>query len=83
MNELAGIAIGVNANCEDPKAANSQEYRQSLEDVLLDRLLPLKIPVVSGLPFGHVPMNATLPIGVNVDLDAVKGDLVITEAAVI
>ena len=82
LQQLAGVAIGVNANCEDPKAAAAREFRQSLEDVLLDRLLPLKIPVVSGLPFGHVPMNATLPVGVNVALDAVKGDLLITEAAV-
>ena len=35
-----------------------------------------------GLPFGHVPHNATLPVGMRVTLDGKKGELVITEPAV-
>jgi len=38
---------------------------------------------VTGLPFGHVRWNATLPFGIQARLDGEKGDLVITEAAVI
>jgi muramoyltetrapeptide carboxypeptidase len=82
LQQVAGIAIGINANCYDPKPRNAREYRQTLEDVFRDRLLPLKVPVVTGLPFGHIPLNATLPVGVRVTLDAVKGDLVIAEPAV-
>jgi len=37
---------------------------------------------VIGLPFGHVPHNATLPVGGRATLDAEAGDLVIEEAAV-
>ena len=61
---------------------DAREYRQTLEDVFRERLLPLKVPVVTGLPFGHIPLNATLPVGVRATLDAVKGDLVIAEPAV-
>ena len=82
LQQVAGIAIGINANCKDPKAKKTKEYRQTLMDVFKERLLPLKIPIVAGLPFGHIPLNATLPIGVRVTLDAVKGDLLFTEAAV-
>jgi muramoyltetrapeptide carboxypeptidase len=82
LQQVAGIAIGINVNCQDPKAKNSKEYRQTLQDVFRERLLPLKVPVVAGLPFGHIPLNATLPIGVRVTLDAVKGDLTIDESAV-
>jgi muramoyltetrapeptide carboxypeptidase len=82
LQQVAGIAIGVNADCKDPKAKTAKEYRQTLEDVFKERLLPLKVPVVAGLPFGHVPLNATLPIGVRAILDGVKGDLLIDEAAV-
>ena len=82
LQQIAGIAIGINANCKDPKAKHAKEYRQSLEDVFKERLLPLKVPVVAGLPFGHIPLNATLPVGVLVTLDAVKGDLTIDEPAV-
>jgi muramoyltetrapeptide carboxypeptidase len=82
LQQVAGVAIGINANCRDPKAKHAKEYRQTLEDVFRERLLPLKIPVVTGLPFGHIPLNATLPVGGMATLDGIKGDLVITEAAV-
>jgi muramoyltetrapeptide carboxypeptidase len=82
LQQLAGVAIGINANCKDPKAKHAKEYRQTLQDVFKERLLPLKVPVVAGLPFGHIPLNATLPVGVRVTLDAVKGDLTIDEPAV-
>lgn len=75
LQQVAGIAIGLNADCEDPKAKSTREYRQSLEDVLKERLQPLRIPVVTGLPFGHVPYNATLPIGVQAILDGNRGEL--------
>jgi muramoyltetrapeptide carboxypeptidase len=82
LQRLRGIAVGINKNCTDPKARGSSEYRQTLEDVLKERLLPLNIPIVAGLPFGHVRHNATLPVGARAILDAQNGDLVISEAAV-
>ena len=83
LQQVAGIAIGVNKDCKDPKAAEGGEYRQSLDDVFRERLLPLEVPVVVGLPFGHVPINATIPLGVTATLDGERGDLVIDEAAVV
>jgi len=82
LQQVAGIAIGLNKNCRDPKAKKTKEYRQTLDDVFKERLLPLKVPVVSGLPFGHVPWNATLPIGVRVTLDGNAGDLRVEQPAV-
>jgi muramoyltetrapeptide carboxypeptidase len=82
LQQVAGIAIGINRNCRDPKVRQTKEYRQSLDDVFKERLLPLQVPMVMGLPFGHSRYNATLPVGVRATLDADKGDLVIEEAAV-
>ena len=82
LQQVAGIAVGINENCHDPNAKPGGEYRQTLEDVLKERLGPLKVPTVIGLPFGHVPYNVTLPVGGRVTLDANKGDLIITSAAV-
>lgn len=82
LQKVAGIAIGQNANCHDPKAKTAREYRQTVEEVFTERLLPLGIPLVVGLPFGHVPANATLPVGARATLDAFKGDLSIIESAV-
>ncbi len=78
LQTVAGVAVGVCEHCADPKAKTAREYRQTLDDVLKERLLPLKVPVVTGLPFGHTRYNATLPIGGRVLLDAMRGDLVIT-----
>jgi muramoyltetrapeptide carboxypeptidase len=82
LQQVAGVAVGINANCGDPKAKEMKEYRQTVHDVLKERLLPLNIPVVENLPFGHIPINATLPVGAMATLDANKADLIITEAAV-
>jgi muramoyltetrapeptide carboxypeptidase len=82
LQQVAGVAVGTNKDCVDPDAAKSKEYQQSLDDVLRDRLLPLGVPIISGLPFGHVRDNATLPMGLQATLDGVSGDLIIDEAAV-
>lgn len=82
LQQVAGVAIGINKDCFDPKAKGRKEYRQTMEDVFKERLAPLKVPVVLGLPFGHVPMNATLPVGVRAALDGMNGDLIIEESAV-
>jgi len=82
LQQVAGVAAGMNKVSADPAAATSNEYRQTLADVLKDRLLPLGVPVVTGLPFGHVHNNATLPMGLEATLDGENGDLIINEAAV-
>jgi len=82
LSQVAGVAVGMATNCFDPKAALGTAYRQMVEDVLAERLGGLGVPVVRNLPFGHVPLNATLPVGVRAMLDADAGELVIEEAAV-
>jgi len=82
LQQVAGIAVGICNQCVDPKAKSSGEYRQTLEDVFIERLRPLKIPVVIGLPFGHIRHNVTLPVGGRALLDANRGDLIITHPSV-
>jgi muramoyltetrapeptide carboxypeptidase len=82
LQQVAGVAVGFNSQCHDPKAAEAKEYRQTLEDVLADRLGRLTVPVVRDLPFGHVALNATLPVGIQATLEGDAAELVITEAAV-
>lgn len=82
LQQVAGIAVGINKNCRDPKAARVKEYRQTVEDVIRERLLPLGVPLVVGLPFGHLPLNATLPVGAEVELDADRGQLRLLRPAV-
>ena len=81
LAQVAGVAVGVNKDCESD-AKPGGEYRQSGADVVKERLSSLRVPVVTGLPFGHVDLNATIPVGVMARLDGKRGDLVITESAV-
>ena len=82
LSEVAGVAVGINKDCHDPDAKPQGEYRQSGAEVVKERLSSLRVPVVVGLPFGHIDYNATIPVGVRATLDGQRGDLVITEAAV-
>ena len=83
LRHVAGVAVGVNKDCEDDgKEKVIEEYRQTSADVMAERLQTLGLPVVMGLPFGHVALNATIPIGAQAKLDADNGDLVILESAV-
>lgn len=68
---VKGIALGRFSRCEPPIGSNSW----SVEEVLRDRLSDLDIPIVSNLPFGHDGVNAALPVGQLVWLDAEKGSL--------
>lgn len=64
----AGMVIGECAGCGD------------LEELLRERLAPLGIPCLYGLPCGHGIDVATLPLGVPATLDASEGYLRIEEA---
>lgn len=82
FSQVVGVAVGVNHDCKDTNAKPGGEYRQSGADVVKERLSSLRIPIVVGLPFGHLAINATIPVGVRARLDAKGGDLIITESAV-
>ena len=47
----------------------------SMEEILLERLRPLGIPIVTGLPVGHGQPNLALPLGVLARLDGTRGQL--------
>jgi muramoyltetrapeptide carboxypeptidase len=78
LKRVRGIALGVFKNCDPRPQPGVTEFRQTVLDVLSDRLTPLRVPVVYGLPFGHVADNGALPLGVSATLIAgASGDLLI------
>ena len=78
LSKAAGIALGVFNECQPKPDSPSL----SLPDTLRDRLCSLGIPVVYGIPFGHVTYQATLPYGIRATLDASAQTLTIIESAV-
>jgi muramoyltetrapeptide carboxypeptidase len=80
LDRVRGFALGTFERCSyRPEEAH---LKQSLRDVIIDRLRPLGKPIVLGLPFGHSQHNATLPIGVLATLSGSRGELIIEEPAV-
>lgn len=66
---VRGVVVGAFTQCEP----NTDGVRAL--DVLSERLSDLGVPVVSGLPAGHLDDNAELPFGREVVLDATRGEL--------
>jgi muramoyltetrapeptide carboxypeptidase len=50
--------------------------------VLAERLVPLGVPILGGLPVGHGDQHAAVPLGTRAVLDAGNGTLTV-DAAVI
>ena len=71
FQQVRGIALGRFSQCEPPPNVPSF----TVEEVLRDRLCDLNLPIVSDLPFGHDGVNATLPVGMPVELDGDRGTL--------
>ena len=67
---VAGIVLGSWRDC-GPAA----------HETLVERLAPLGVPLVSGLPFGHAVPQLTVPLGVEADLDADAGSLTLVQPA--
>lgn len=61
LEGVAGIALGSWTDC-----GGHEEVRE----VLRERLIPLGVPIVEGLVFGHDSSTLTLPLGVPAVLDA-------------
>ena len=78
LKQLAGIALGVFAECEA-----RDENSQTLIEVVKDRLGDLKIPVIYGLSFGHIRDQFTLPIGIEAELDTENATMTFLEKSVI
>ncbi len=89
LQQLAAIGFGSFSGCDDDdesdeagatvadsagaKAEERREQRFSCEQVLRERSADLGIPVLAGLPVGHRPGNAALPVGARARLDANRG----------
>jgi muramoyltetrapeptide carboxypeptidase len=63
---VVGVGLGTWADCGD---------QSEVDDVLRDRLGPLGVPVLGGLPFGHAERQASIPLGVDAVLDTKAGVL--------
>ncbi|HLO04521.1 MAG TPA: LD-carboxypeptidase [Symbiobacteriaceae bacterium] len=78
MAGVRGIIFGDSPSCTDEVPG-----RPPIEQVVADRLGGLGIPVFYGYPSGHTGYRATLPLGVQVEIDADNGTLTVLESATV
>jgi muramoyltetrapeptide carboxypeptidase len=79
---VRGIVVGELAGCEWYEHTSFPRSK-TLEDVLVDRLGGLGVPVLYGLPLGHGLTMATLPLGVEATVDADSRTLTIDTPALV
>ena len=80
LERVAGVVVSDLHGCGKPDPEVVQD--RSLEDALETHLATLDVPVLYGLPLGHGPHLATIPLGVQATLDADARTLTIDEPGV-
>ena len=76
----SGVLLGDFSGCREPEATRADS--PTAEEVLVDRLGRLSIPVALGGAFGHGTRNRALPYGTLCELDTAAGTLTALDGAV-
>jgi len=79
FDKLAGFIFGQCSGC----APDADYGSLTLEEVVWDHIKPLGIPAWYGAMIGHIEPIVTLPIGLEVEIDASAGTIRMLEPAVI
>ena len=80
LDRVAGVVLGGFTHC-GPGDGNFGTL--TLDEVFDDYFKPLDVPVFSGALFGHIQRKFTLPVGLQVELDADAGTLRYLQPAVV
>lgn len=79
FDQLAGFIFGQCTRC----LPDADYGSLTLEEVVWDHIQPLGIPAWYGATIGHIEQILTLPIGLDVEIDATAGTIRMLEPAVI
>ena len=79
LKQISGFVFGRCSDCGPGKGYGSL----TLEDVFDDHIKPLGIPAWYGSMIGHIEKKFTVPLGIEAEINAVKGSISLLEPAVI
>jgi muramoyltetrapeptide carboxypeptidase len=85
LEQITGFVFGQCTDCDSLTRQNAQkdgEESLTLAQVLRDHIQPLGIPAWNGSMIGHIKDKFTLPVGVEVEIDASQGTIQLLESAV-
>ncbi|HEY8152719.1 MAG TPA: LD-carboxypeptidase [Myxococcota bacterium] len=77
LEPLVAVGLGDFSSCVDERYPGLDA-----EQLVAEEIAPLGIPLVTGLPFGHVKENHPWPMGCRAKLDGDRGELRILERGV-
>jgi muramoyltetrapeptide carboxypeptidase len=80
FSAVSGVVVGDFSSCREPEPTRASS--PTADEVLLERLGRLAIPVARGGLFGHGTRNLALPYGCVCELDTINGTLTALEGAV-
>ena len=78
LGDIAGFVFGRCTDCGPGPGYGSL----TLEQVLADHIEPLGIPAFSGSMIGHIDQQFTIPLGIDVEIDADRGSIRMLEPGV-
>lgn len=79
LQRVAGVVLGAFTKCEP---GDGRYGTLTLDEVFDDYFKPLDVPVYSGAMFGHIKRKFTLPVGLEVEMDADAGTIRFLQPAV-
>jgi len=79
LETLRGAVLGQFTRVDSREDQQTEDQRFSVDGILKQYFSPLGIPVLMNFPVGHCPMNASLPIGGQVEIDADQAALSVLE----
>jgi muramoyltetrapeptide carboxypeptidase len=78
LDKLAGVVLGAFTNCTPGDGYGTL----TLDEVFDDYFKPLQVPVYSGALIGHIKRKFTVPVGLEVEMDADAGSIRYLQPAV-
>jgi len=79
LGKISGFVFGRCTDCESGNSYGSL----TLEQVLREHIEPLGVPAFSGSMIGHIDTQFTIPLGIDVQIDADAGTIRMLESGVI
>jgi muramoyltetrapeptide carboxypeptidase len=79
LGKIKGFVFG---SCSECGPGDGNYGALTLEEIFADHIKPLGVPAWSGAMIGHSQPQWTLPLGVQVEIDADKGTLALLESPV-
>jgi muramoyltetrapeptide carboxypeptidase len=78
LEKIRGFIFGTCAECGPGEGFASL----TLEEIFADHIKPLGVPAWSGAMIGHQMQQWTVPVGVDVEIDATRGTITMQAPAV-